>query len=281
MPRRPPTARTRGLGAELRELRTKTGLSTRAVAERLDWSHSTLNRIENGRRKISSEDVAALLVIYEVAGEERDRLLALARDADKPGWWETGHTALPGQLTALIGFESQATAISDVALTLIPGYLQTPEYTRGLLLTLGMSEAETETRVATRLGRQAVLSRPTPPEYLAILDESALRRPIGGPAVMAEQIRHVIRVGERARITIQVIPCDRGAHPGLTGSFLVLEFARQGTIVHLEQLRSSIFVDDPGDVQPFVSTVDTLRETALDPVESVRFLAAVAAEYEK
>ena len=95
MPKRPATVRARGLGAELRELRHKTGLSTQKVARQLGWSASTLNRIENGGRAITSEDVSALLVLYEITGQERDRLLELAREADQPGWWERASSALP------------------------------------------------------------------------------------------------------------------------------------------------------------------------------------------
>ena len=140
---------------------------------------------------------------------------------------------------------------------------------------------DAETRVATRLGRQAVLSRPDPPQLLAILDESTLRRPIGGRTVMAQQLRHALRIAERPNIAIQVIPHDRGAHASLTGSFLILEFAKAQTIVHLEHTGSSLFVDAPEKVAPFVSAVDTLRDTALDPRRSVEFVASVAAEYER
>jgi transcriptional regulator with XRE-family HTH domain len=281
MPKRPATVRARGLGAELRELRHNTGLSTRAVAARLDWSPSMLNRIENGQRTITTEDVSALLVLYEITGAERDRLLGLARDSTQPGWWETRAPGLPSQLTALIGFESQATHITDVQLALIPGLLQTPEYTRALMQGGGVPALEAETRVATRLGRQAVLSRPHPPEYLAIIDEASLRRPVGDEAVMAEQLRHVVRVAKRQNTTVQVIPYQQGAHPGLNGAYVILKFAKARTIVHLEHKRSSLFLDEPDDVKPFVAGVDTLREVALDPAQSAAFLDTVAAEYDR
>jgi DNA-binding XRE family transcriptional regulator len=281
MPKRPATVRARGLGAEMRELRHNTGLSTRAVASRLGWSASTLNRIENGQRTITAEDVSALLVVYEVTGAERDRLLGLARESTQPGWWETGTPGLPSQLTALIGFESQATRIVDVQLVLIPGLLQTPEYTRALMQGGGVPALDAETRVATRLGRQAVLSRPNPPEFFAIIDEAALRRPVGGNALMAEQLRHVLRAGERQNVTVQVVPYHQGAHPGLNGSYVILEFAKARTIVHLEHKRSSLFLDEPEDVTPFVSAVETLQDVAYDPGRSAELITAVADEHEK
>jgi len=280
MPKRPATVRARGLGAELRELRDAKKLTTREVAKHLGWSASTVSRTENGMRNISSEDVAALLVLYGVTGKERDRLLALARESDQPGWWETQHPGLPSQLTALIGFESQATQIVDVELILMPGLLQTPEYARAMLDAASVPGLQAETRVATRLGRQALLSRPAPPEYLAIVDESVLRRPVGGKAVMAEQIRHMCRATERPNVAVQVIPYDLGAHAGLSGSYVLLEFAKARTIVHLEHKRSSLFLDEPDDIAPFVATVDTLRNVALDPIRSIECLKSLAVEYE-
>jgi len=188
---------------------------------------------------------------------------------------------LPEQLTALVGFESQATRLTDMSLVLIPGLLQTPEYTRAVMHAGGEPPMEAETRVAMRLGRQAVLSRPDPPAFLAIMDESVLRRLVGGRAVMAEQLQHVIKLAERPNVSIQVIPYQQGSHTGLDGSFVVLEFAKAKTIVHLEHKRSGLFLDEPEIVAPFVSAVDTLRGMALDPRRSAEFIASVAAEYDR
>jgi transcriptional regulator with XRE-family HTH domain len=281
MPKRPATVRARGLGAELRELRNKTGLSTQKVAQQLGWSASTLNRIENGGRNISGEDVSALLVLYEVTGQERDRLLELAREADQPGWWERASSALPPQLTALIGFESEAIRITDMSLALIPGLLQIPEYTRALLAGSGVSKPEIETLVVARLGRQALLSKPNPPQFLAILDEAVLRRPVGGRDVMAAQLRHIITASQRPNVTVQVIPFGCGVHAGLNGSYLLLEFTKARTLVHLEHLRSGIFVDEPDDVNPFTEITKILQETALGFTYSAEFLTSIATEYER
>ncbi|GAA4635020.1 helix-turn-helix transcriptional regulator [Actinoallomurus vinaceus] len=280
MPKRPATVRARGLGAELRELREQSRLTTREVAKRLGWSASTVSRTETGQRNISSEDVAALLALYGVTGEERDRLLALARKANQPGWWETHDPGLPSQLTALIGFESQATRIIDMQLALIPGLLQTPEYTRSVMERTGVPDHEIEARVATRMGRQVIFSRPSPPEYLAIIDEAALRRPIGGRTVMLEQLGRLMQTTEHSYVSVQVIPYDRGAHAGLNGSFVMLEFATAPRIVHLEHKRSSLFLDEPEDVSPFTASVDTLRDMALDPAKSAEFIASIASDYE-
>jgi transcriptional regulator with XRE-family HTH domain len=280
MPRRPPSARARGLGAELRDLRLGLGKTSRAVATSLGWSPSTLSRLENGLRGITVEDVAALLVVYQVTGAERDRLLALAREVDRPGWWETGLPGLPNQLTALIGFESQAERITDVGMLLVPGLLQTTEYARAVMVGGDVPAHEIEARVVTRLGRQALLSRPDPPELHVVLDESVLRRPVGGPPVMAAQLRHILTAAARPTITVQVLPSVLGAHLGTAGSFVLLEFAKAHAIVHLEHLRSSLFVDEPDDVTPFVHARDTLARQALDPAASADLLASLADEYQ-
>lgn len=280
MSKRPATVRARGLGAELRELRNATGLSTREVAERVGWSASTVNRIENGNRAVTSEDVAALLVIYGVTGQERDRLLELAREASQPGWWETGSPALPTQLSALIRFETEASRIVDVGLVLVPGLLQTPEYARAVMVSSKVPEPEIDPRVATRMGRQVVLTRPEPPEFVAIIDEAALRRPIGGHAVMAEQLQHLLKVADRPHVTLQIVPFSCDGHVSLHGSFVLLEFAKAAAVVHHEHKRSSIFLDEPEDVQPYAEVARILQEEALNSDESADFVAAIAAEYE-
>lgn len=281
MPRRRPTARSRSLGAELRDLRHDRKLSTRDVGDRLGWSASTVSRVETGGRTTKSEDVSALLVVYNITGAERDRLLDMAREADQPGWWETSRPGLPSQLTALIGFESQAVRITDVCTVLMPGLLQTPEYTRAVMAGGLIPNPDAETRVATRMGRQVVLSRPEPPELLAIVDEAALRRPVGGQTVMAEQLRHAVKVAERPNVTVRVLPFERGAHTGLDGPYVVLKFAKASTIVHLEHKQSGIFLDEPQDVEPFLAATVTLAEAALDPAASEKFILSVADEYDR
>lgn len=164
---------------------------------------------------------------------------------------------------------------------LVPGLLQTPEYARAVMKVSGFTEDVVEARTATRMGRQVVLSRPSPPRLTAIIDEAALRRPLGSPTVMAEQARHLIKSGQRENVTIRVIPFIRGGHPAVNGTFSVLEFAKAATIVHLEHLRSSLFVDDRHNVEAFLRTVATLDETALNPAESADFLADLARFHEE
>lgn len=239
-------------------------------------SASTLNRLENGGRTIDPEEVSALLVAYGATGVERERLLSLAREVNLPGWWETsGSGGLPKHLPALIGFEAEAVELTDVSMLLIPGLLQTADYMRALMTAAGVVGAEMETVVAARLGRQVVLSRPQPPQYLAILNEAALRRSVGGTEVMANQVLHVVGCARRNQIDIRVIPFERGAHTGLDGAGI-----RQSAHHRLPgHKRSSLSVDEPADVVPFHSVTDTLLATALGPAESHDFLIAVARDF--
>lgn len=275
------TARGRTLGGELRDVRKATGLTTRAAAARIGWTATMLNRTENGHRAASAEDVATILGAYGVVGSERERLLSLARDAENPGWWETGDSIFPAPVKALIGFEAQAVRISSVELNLIPGLLQTPAYTRAIMRAAGVAPLEIETRVAMRLGRQAILTRPDPPRMLAVMDEATLIRPVGGAKVMAEQLRHLLRMAERRNIAVRVIPLRVGAHAALAGPFTILEFERAQTLVHQEGKRWISFVDTPSEVAPFVTCIDTLSEMSLTCARSVELISSVAAAYER
>ena len=271
-------AKARGLGAELAELRQQSGMTLRDVAGRLGWSPPTLCRIENGTRDTTTEEVAALLVVYKITGARHDRLVRLARTIDQPGWWETSASGLPGQLTALCAFEAEATKITDVGLILIPGKFQTAEYTRAVMETGGVPPEAIDARVAVRLGRQGILSRRRPPEVDVIIDEAALRRAMLPPAGMADQLRHLVRLAARPHVTVRVLRFPR--HPAVAGPYLILEFPPPAQpFVHLEHFKSSLFLDEPEDVGAFQALTATLVELALDPGESREFLAHLARRY--
>jgi transcriptional regulator with XRE-family HTH domain len=275
------TARIRGLAAELKDLRAQAGLNTREAAAQAGLSTSKLNRIELGRRIIELEDMVALLVVYGVTGLERERLLTMTREVGVPGWWERAGVDLPKGLPALISFESEATRMSHVAMLRIPGLLQTPDYIRAIMTANLFTGTDMEARVAARLGRHAVLTQAFAPHYLTIIDEAVLHRPVGGPRVMAEQLRHVMNLAARPNIEVRIIPFGHGAHIGQDGTFTVMEFAKARPIVFLEHKRSSLFIDEPEDVSPFREAIDMLVGVALDSPESVNFLARMAADYDR
>jgi hypothetical protein len=180
----------------------------------------------------------------------------------------------------LITFESQATRITEFQPLVAPGLLQTHAYIRAVMEASGVPDLDADARVAARAGRQTVLTRKDPPRYTAILDEAVLRRPFGGRAVMAEQVRRVIELAELPNVTVQVLPFERGGYP-VYGPYVLLQFAKARDIVHLEHKQASGFLDEPEDTAPFQQLTDTLKAVALEPAGTSEFLAAVAADYDR
>lgn len=246
------------------------------MAELCGWSRATFGRIESGDKIPTDTEIAIILGTLGIKGDERKRLLELAHDAHQPNWWEIGYSGLPSQLASLLEFERAATKITDVALGFVPGLLQTADYARGVIRNGGLSESEVESRVSLRLGRQSILTRSKPVALHALIDESILHRPVGGGAVMAEQLRHVARMSERTHITVQVVPYSAGEHHGMNGSNLILEFQRQRPIVHLEHRRAGVFIDDPADTFLYLEAASTVEKAALSPADSADLILACA-----
>jgi transcriptional regulator with XRE-family HTH domain len=265
----------------LKDLRTEAGLNTRDAAKAVGMSASTLNRLENGGKTIEAEDVSALLVAYGVTGPDRERLMNLSREPHLSGWWEAGGSPVPQQLSALIRFESEATRLVHASVLRIPGLMQSAEYIREVMVSADVTGPELEAKVAVRLGRQAILSKPNPPEYLAIIDEAALRRPLSTMEGMSKQLHHILELAVRPHIDIRIIPFTAGIHTGLDGSFVLMEFEQSRTIIHLEHKRSSLYLDEPQDVVPYQEATNTLLQTALGRTESIDFLATVASDYSR
>ncbi|MDU0289638.1 helix-turn-helix transcriptional regulator [Saccharothrix longispora] len=273
-------ARARTLGAELRDLRKARGMSIIQLGELVGLSKSMLSRIERGERFLTETELASVLGAMGVVGAKRRELLALTRDASRSNWLATG-ADLPRQLKALVEYEQVATAITEVGPLLVPGLLQVPDYARAIMIESGLSHADTEARVRARLDRQKAITRERPVPYLAIIDESVLRRPIGGTAVVAAQARHLLEVAERPNVTLRVVPEGRGWHAGLYGSFSLLESARTGPVVHLEHLRSNVFLDKPDDVQAYMDLKPTLLAAAAGAEDSVGVIAKYAKGHEQ
>jgi hypothetical protein len=236
--------------------------------------------METGQQGIKVEDVSALLVVYGVTGPERKRLIGMAERVKDTGWWEV-IGGLPAESRTLIRLEAEATSIVNWQPLLVPGLLQTPDYVRALMRGGGVPEADAQGRVAARLGRQAILTRDEPPELEVLLDEMVLRRVLGGHRVMARQLRHLIEAAERPNVTLRVVPFGVGAHTGLDGPIVLLAFARNRPVVHLEHKLSGLFLDEPKQVGFFRREADRLAEVALSPAESVDLVARVATEHER
>jgi len=266
--------------AELKRLREAAGLSQEAVAERLDWHHTKLMRIETGRTSPHPNDVRLMVEVYGLTDREQAAaLVKLARDARQRGWWYSYRDVLLNRYDFFIGLESEAASIRDFELAMIPGLLQTEDYARALMRgdSPELRDEEVERRVEVRMARQRVLVRDDRPQIWAILDESVVRRVVGGPAVMHGQLERLIDAGQ-GRTTIQVIPYEAGAHPGQVGPFIILGFAEpsESDVVYLETVGGNLYVDKSEETRLFATAFDHLRAVALSPGETLAMLRAAA-----
>lgn len=217
-------AMRRRLRVELKRLRSHAGLTQREVAYDLDWSPSKIIRIENGSVAVGVTDLRALLDRYGVRDQHTiDEFVAMARASKRQPFSEY-REILASDTIKYFGYEASAAIIRQFEPLVLPGLLQTEEYTRALLKVHEMPEDKADLLVASRRERQELLERPEPPELFFIVDESVLLRSIGGPTMMRHQLQHLLRVAKHPRVTIQVLPFALGAHAGLRGPFVLLEF---------------------------------------------------------
>ncbi|MEV4625653.1 helix-turn-helix transcriptional regulator [Micromonospora sp. NPDC049523] len=288
----PPTVRRRQLGRELRKLREAAGFKAEQVALEVRCSPSRVSRIETARVRITPGTVHELLDVYRVEGAERQRLVALARQAQEAGWWQAHSDALTWEYSTLIALEHDATELRTFESSVLPGLLQTEEYARTVLrkTLLEQADAATEEKLVVRLARQRILTRAQDPVRLwAILDEAVLRRQVGGPDVMGPQLRHLVEMAGRPNVQLQVLPFDRGAYACNTGPFLLLGFSSadgeeivgepaDGDVVYVENEAGDIYVEKEPGVARYRMVFDNLRADALTCEESRAWLARLAAE---
>lgn len=276
-----PTVRRRQLMAELKRLRDAAGLSQEAVAERLDWHPTKVMRIETGRTSPHPNDVRLMADLYAMT--DRDQVAALvklARDARQRGWWYSYRDVLLNRYDFFIGLESEAASIRDFELAMMPGLLQTENYARALIRggPQELSTDEVEGRVQVRMTRQRVLAREDRPQFWVILDESVIRRVIGGSEVMCAQLEYLIVASEQSRTTIQIVPYGAGPHPGMEGPFIILGFEEppEPDVVYLETVGGNLYVDKPEEARLYATAFDHLRALALSPKDTQAMLRAAA-----
>jgi transcriptional regulator with XRE-family HTH domain len=275
-----PTVRHRRLAAELRRLRESAGLTQEDVSERTGKDRSTLYRLENAQQRPQRSTLIQLLDLYGTDQERRADLLALLREASQRGWMQPHRSDLPEIYSDYISFESEARSVSNYESLFIPGLLQTEDYTRAVIRGIlpHASTAQVDSRVTARMERQALLTADNPPQLWAIMDEAAARRIVGGPAVMREQLARVRDTAALPNVTVQVIPYGAGAHPGMPGSFIVLEFPDPAdqSLVYIDSMAGDLFLEDDREIRRYILMFEHLRAAALRPDESVTLLAAIA-----
>ncbi|MFD1151642.1 helix-turn-helix domain-containing protein [Saccharothrix hoggarensis] len=280
-----PTIRLRRLAGQLRRLRDGTGLRREDVEERTGINATTLYRIETARNRPQYRTLAALMKLYGVPSDEQERLKALYKQSAGEGWMQPWHEDLPEGYTAYINFEKEAYGLRHYSGLFVPGLLQTEDYARAVIR--GVLHDETDDQVEdfvrTRMERQAVLTKKKPLKLWAVIEEASLHRQVGGADVMRSQLRHLLDAAKAPNITIQVIPFSSGAHPGMPGQFVVMDFPDplDTDLIYVDSQAGEIFLESDADIKRFRAAFDHLVAVAKSPDDSAALIAGIAAGPEK
>ncbi|MEU0481455.1 helix-turn-helix transcriptional regulator [Streptosporangium sp. NPDC006013] len=272
--RQTPTARLRRLAMELRQLRERSGLSREQVADATEINRATLYRIEMAQAKPQVRTLRALLNMYGVPEDHQNDLIAILKLAKEEHWLQVASENLPDQYATYIGFEREAAGVLNYESSFVPGLLQTEAYAR-TAIPAGAPElpaAEVESRVAARMARQA--KRDPLPTIEVIIDEAVLCRRVGGPEIMREQLQRLLNESEQSHVTLQMIPFRAGVHPGMHGSFVILQFAQDvHDVVYIEASTTDLFLDSEKDIRRYNLMFKHLQAIAATPDESRDLLA--------
>ncbi|RCW45851.1 helix-turn-helix protein [Halopolyspora algeriensis] len=277
MPATSGTPRGRALAAALREARTSRQIGLRDLARRIRISHTLVSQWEHGHRVPKTEDVSAVLTGLGVDARERERIIELARNAGENDWLTSGLPGMSQQMAGMLECEREASTIVDWSPLLVPGLLQTSDYARAILGAGGVPREQVEPRVLFRSGRRDILSKNPPVQLRALIGEGALRVRVGGDAVLADQLRYLLKTAENwENVTVQIVRNDVPWHPGTAGPFVLYEFESSPPIVLLEHHRSSVFLHNEDDLVEYRSAADSLREeVAMGPEASAELIADV------
>ncbi|MCX2730193.1 helix-turn-helix transcriptional regulator [Saccharopolyspora sp. NFXS83] len=267
------TPRARALSAALRDARETRGVGLRVLARQLEFSHTQISHWETGYRVPGVETVAMILTALRVSAGERERILDLARNLGEPSWLTVGTAGIPQQLAGAIECERAASAISEWSPMVVPGLLQTADYSRALLEGIDLSKEDLDARVIARAGRGEVLNERDPLRFEALISEAVVHEPIGSARTMRTQVEHLIDISAKPNVTIRVVPLRVGWHPGWSGPFVVYEFPDAPAVVHFEHYSSGVFVPVEHDVREYRKAVRKIHDIAMDPTGSLDCLA--------
>lgn len=277
--RQPPTVRLRRLAAELRRLRTEADLTREEVSEQTSINPATLYRIETARVRPQRRTLMAMLDTYGITDEDqRGELIALSQQATQLGWLQTYESELPELYTTYISFETEARSVHNYESLFVPGLLQTQDYARAVIkagLPLA-TEEDIHARIEARIRRQESLRKKDSIRLWTIVDEAVLHRQVGSAKVTAEQLEVLAEAATQPHITLQVIPFDSGAHAGMPGSFVIMDFPNPAdpALVYIDSMAGDLFLEHEADVRRFTTTFEYLQATALDPTSSIKAIEA-------
>jgi hypothetical protein len=278
-----PTVRRMLLGAQLRRLRGEAGLSREQAGAAIRASEWKIHRLENGQVSFKERDIVDLLALYGVRDPgEVASFVIMAREANLPGWWQHLGDLLPQWFRAFVDLESAASLIRAYEGQFVPGLLQTEAYCRAVVAGAMLNEPpdEVERRVALRLGRQGLLSGDEPPRLWAVIDEAALRRPVGGRGVMRAQLERLIDATALPQVTLQVLPFGAGAHPAMVGAFTVLRFEDRELpdVVYVEHLTSALYLNKREEVDQYMHVMESICVRSAPPEQTAGILSEILKE---
>ncbi|MEV7500902.1 helix-turn-helix transcriptional regulator [Streptomyces sp. NPDC093018] len=266
-PRSAPTVGQVVLGRRLLDLRERVGLKREDAARVLRVAPATVRRMEMAEVALKIPYLQLLLKAYGVPDEEAEAFVQLAEEANRPGWWQRFHDILPGWFSMYVSLEGAASLIRSYEPHFVPGLLQTEDYARGVLRSGAIGETspdDIERHVALRMRRQELLHRPDAPRFWAVMDETALRRPVGGPEVMHAQLERLIEAASLPNVTLQVAPFENGPHPGTYGPFVLFRFAMSELpdMVYSEYLTGAVYLDARSEVATHLEVMDRMAAQA-------------------
>ncbi|QFZ76968.1 helix-turn-helix domain-containing protein [Streptomyces fagopyri] len=266
-PRSAPTVGQVVLGRRLLDLRERAGLKREEAARILRVAPATVRRMEMAEVSLKIPYLQLLLKSYGISDEEAEAFVQLAEEANRPGWWQRFHDILPGWFSMYVSLEGAAILIRSYEPHFVPGILQTEDYARGVLKSgaVGQTRPEDiERHVALRMQRQDLLTREGAPRIWAVMDETALRRAVGGPEVMRAQIDKLIESTKLPNVTLQVVPFSTGPHPGTYGPFVLFRFAMPELpdMVYSEYLTGAVYLDERSEVATHLEVMDRMAAQA-------------------
>jgi transcriptional regulator with XRE-family HTH domain len=268
------------LGTQLRRLREARGITAHHAAQAIRASESKISRIELGRNAFREVDIADLLTLYGITDlDEREQMLSLASQANQPGWWHRYQDVLPTWFQSYIGLEESAESIRSFDAQFVPGLLQTEEYSAAVLELGEFSLEETDRLVFLRKERQRRFTTGSL-RLWAIIDEMALRRPVGNRGLMRAQLEYLLDISDRPGLTLQVTPYPAGASHLVPSSFSILRFATADLpdVVYLEQLTSAMYLDKQSDVERYTAVLGKVSATSLPHEQTKAFIRSLVGE---
>ncbi|WUH99114.1 helix-turn-helix domain-containing protein [Spirillospora sp. NBC_00431] len=279
-----PTVRRIMLGIRLRALRTRAGVTADDAAHHIARTDSTISRMETGQSSVPARVLERLVDLYGATPEETAQLNELAKAARQRGWWQRYGEVLHPGFELYLGLEAEATEMHAYISEWVPGLLQTPEYARAIMAVepRRSSDEEIQARVEARLARQAILDGDEPLQYWVVLNEAVLRRVVGNPKIMSEQLQSLVVKARKRNVKVQVLPFSSGAHPAVSGPFTLVTLdlgeAAVAEYVYVENRAGALLMDKTTETDVHRLTFDALRADALSPEKSIALIEKATAE---